>query len=59
MSIRVTQKEKEKMWQLYQTYGTFKAVAKKTHRSPDTVSRHVREYEAAVQATGYVMNRKV
>ncbi len=59
MSIRVTQKEKEKMWQLYQTYGTFKAVAKKMHRSPDTVSRHVREYEAAVQATGYVMNRKV
>ena len=59
MSIRVTQKEKEKMWQLYQTYGTFKAVAKKMQRSPDTVSRHVREYEAAVQATGYVMNRKV
>ena len=26
---RVTQKEKEKMWQLYQQLGSFKKVAKK------------------------------
>lgn len=46
------------MWQLYQQLGTYKAVAKKMRRSPDTVSRHVREYEAAVRATGYVLNQK-
>lgn len=55
---RVTQKEKERMWKLYQQYGSFKKVADKMHRSPDTVSRHVREYEAAVGATGYVLNVK-
>ena len=46
MSKKVTQKEKERMWQLYQEYGSFKKVAKKMRRSPDTVSRHVREYYA-------------
>ena len=55
---RVTEREKEKMWRMYQQYGCFKTVAKKMHRSPDTVSRHVREYEAAVGATGHVMNAK-
>lgn len=55
---RVTQREKEKMWLMYQQYGCFKIVAKKMRRSPDTVSRHVREYEAAVGAAGYVMNVK-
>ena len=55
---RVTEREKEKMWRMYQQYGCFKTVAKKMRRSPDTVSRHVREYEAAVGATGYVLNAK-
>ena len=55
---KVTETEREKMWQLYQQLGTYKAVAKKMRRSPDTVSRHVREYEAAVRATGYVLNQK-
>ena len=55
---RVTEKEKEKMWQLYQNLGTFTAVAKKMKRDPATVSRHVREYEAAIGAAGYVMNAK-
>lgn len=45
------------MWQLYQQGGSFKAIAKKLRRSPDTVSRHVHEYEAAVRATGYVLNQ--
>lgn len=54
----MTQKEREKMWQLYQQYGSFKKVASKMRRSPDTVSRHVREYEAAVGAAGYVLNVK-
>ena len=54
---RVTQKEKEKMWRLYQQFGSFKIVAKKTRRCPDTVSRYVREYEAAVNAAGYISNQ--
>ena len=43
---RVSETEKEKMWQLYNELGTFTAVAKKMNRGADTVSRHVREYEA-------------
>lgn len=54
---RVTQKEKEKMWKLYQQYGSFKVVAKKMSRCPDTVSRYVREYEAGVGAAGYILNQ--
>lgn len=53
---RVTQQEKEKMWQLYQEGNTFKKIAAKLRRSPDTVSRYVHEYEAAVSAAGYVRN---
>ena len=53
---RVTQKEKEKMWQLYQEIGCFKTIAKKMRRHPDTVSRYVHEYEAAVSAAGYLLN---
>ena len=57
MAARVTQSEKEKMWQLYQRLGTFTAVAKKMRRCPDTVSRYVREYEAAVGAASYILNQ--
>lgn len=53
---RVTQQEKEKMWQLYQQGYTFVKIAKQLRRSPDTVSRYVHAYEAAVSAAGYVMN---
>lgn len=53
---RVTSLEKEKMWRLYQDGNTFVKIAKKLRRSPDTVSRYVHEYEAAVRAAGYVMN---
>ncbi len=55
---RVTQKEKEKMWQLYQQLGSFKKVAKKMRRNPDTISKYVREYEAAVGAVGYILNQR-
>ena len=58
MAKRVTEKEKRRMWELYQKYGSYKKVARIMHRSPDTVSRHVREYEAAVGATGYILNIK-
>lgn len=54
---RVTQREKEKMWKLYQEVGSFAKVAKKMWRNPDTVSRYVREYEAAVTAAGYIINK--
>ena len=56
---KVTQREKEKMWQLYQDGNTFSKIAKKLRRSPDTVSRYVHEYEAAVSAAGYVLNAKI
>ena len=55
---RVTQQEKEKMWQLYQDGNSFVKIGKKLRRSPDTVSRYVHEYEAAVSAAGYVLNAK-
>lgn len=55
---RVTPQEKEKMWQLYQDGLSFKKIAEKLRRSPDTVSRYVHEYEAAVSAAGYVLNAK-
>lgn len=46
---RVTEQEKEKMWQLYQQLGSYAAVAKKMNRDPGTVSRYVREHEAEVR----------
>ena len=53
---RVTQQEKEKMGQLFQDGNSFVKIGKKLRRNPDTVSRYVREYEAAVSAAGYVRN---
>lgn len=52
----ITQQEKEKMWQLYNEPGSFFKVAKKLNRSPDTVSRYVHEYEAAVNAARVVID---
>ena len=56
---RVTQKEKEKMWQLYQEGYSFVTIARKMRRCPDTVSRHVHEYEAAVNAASVILNAKI
>lgn len=53
---RVTLQEKEQMWQLYNQLGSYAKVAKKLHRSSDTVSRYVREHEAAVNAVRVVMD---
>lgn len=53
---RVTQQEKEQMWQLYNQLGSYAKVAKKLHRSSDTVSRYVREHEAAVNAERVVVD---
>jgi len=38
------------MWALYQTCGSYKKVALAMDRSPDTVSKYVREIEIARQA---------
>lgn len=54
----VTEREKEKMWQLYQEGYTFKRIAEKMRRDRGTVSRYVYEYEAAVRATNYTINAK-
>lgn len=54
----MTQREKEKMWQLYQEGKSFVAIGKKLRRSPDTVSRYVHEYEAAVSAATVILNAK-
>lgn len=55
---KVTQREKEKMWRLYQEGYTFVKIAKKMRRGESTVSRYVHEYEAAVSAAGYILNQK-
>lgn len=52
---RVTLQEKEKMWRLYQDGLSLKKIAEKLRRSPDTVSRYVHEYEAAVSAASVVL----
>lgn len=45
---KVSKKEEQKMWALYQELNSYKKVAKKMRRSPDTVSRHIQKYEAAL-----------
>ena len=55
MAKRVTQKEKGKIWELYQKMGCYKKVANKMRRNPDTVSKYVHEYEAAVNAAIVVL----
>ena len=56
---KVTQQEKAKMWKLYQELGSYTKVAKKLHRNPATVSRHVHEYEAAVNAASVILNAQI
>lgn len=56
MARKVTEQEKEKMWRLYQETPCYSKVAKKVKRDPATVSKYVREYEAAVRATSVVMH---
>lgn len=46
---RVTNREKRRMWELYQQLGSYTKVAKKLRRSRDTVAKYVLEYETAVK----------
>ena len=55
MSKRVSEQEKERMWQLYQRYGTYTKVAQVMRRDPSTVSRHVHAYEVAVGTANYIL----
>ena len=48
---RVTQKEKHKMWTLYQELESYQLVAKKMRRSPSTIAKYVLEMEAKVSST--------
>ena len=44
----VSEKEAQRMWDLYQKLGTYTAVAKRMRRSAETVSRHVVRVEASI-----------
>ena len=47
------------MWELYQQYGSYKRVAQKLHRSPDTVSRYVQEYERSLAVAQALTQRPI
>ena len=53
---RVTQKEKNKMWLLYQELGSYKKVAKRMRRSPDTVAKYVSMIEETIQVAQATIN---
>ena len=53
---RVSQREKQKMWVLYQDLGSYKAVANKMKRSPDTVAKYVSQKEAEVSVAQTDLN---
>ncbi len=53
---KVTQREKSRMWKLYQELGSYKKVATKMHRSPDTVSRYVNEIEHMIAGAQAALN---
>ena len=55
---RVNQREKRRMWELYQTLGSYTKVAKKMRRSRDTVAKYVLEYETALQITQLLTQKK-
>ncbi len=46
---KVSEKEKKKMWLLYQECGSVCQVAKKMKRDRGTVSRHIMAYEASLR----------
>lgn len=50
---KVSPKEVEKMVQLYAELGTYKAVAKRMRRDPDTVAKYVGRREVIQQVGMY------
>ena len=55
---RVTEREKRRMWDLYQKFGSYKIVAKKMRRSRDTISKYVLEYETALKVAHIMTDEK-
>lgn len=55
---RVTEREKRRMWELYQVLGSYTLVAKKIRRARDTVSKYVLEYETAVKMAQVITDGK-
>lgn len=46
------------MWRLYQETPCYSKVAKKVNRDRATVTKYVKEYEAAIRATSVVLHAK-
>lgn len=53
---KVSQKEIERMVELYEQLGTFKAVAKRMRRSPSTVAKYLGQVLVANQVAHYYKN---
>ena len=53
---KVSPNEMMQMLELYNSYGTYAAVARKMHRHPDTVSKYVR---LAIAAQGSLGSQQV
>ena len=56
MAVRVTQIEKDLMWELYKQGYSIETIADTMGRGHSTVSRYVREREAAINAARVVMD---
>lgn len=48
---KVTQKEVKQMVILYQRLGSYKLVAKKMRRNPQTVAKYIQQYEVSKMTT--------
>lgn len=55
MAQRITQVEKDLMWELYKKYGNLTKVAEIMGRSRSAVTVHIRAREAAINAARVVM----
>ena len=55
---RITSREKKRMWELYEQLGSYTLVAKKMHRSPDTISRHIAIMQAKVELVEATAEKK-
>lgn len=53
---RITNLEMAQMYALYQALGSFELVGKKMRRSPDTVSKYVKIYDAAIAGVALAKN---
>lgn len=54
----VSHLEAAKMYALYQGLGSYKEVAKKVKRSPDTVAKYCKIYEAALAGSQFMRSKQ-